>query len=187
MRMFQKTNFSDRTILVLYSTRNIPDALNISNRAVLSIKDDIEDQLRKYEFDVILEENLEGCYFYWSTGIEVNYWGGIWRIVSGFSSFHSGETSGNTGISACDFYFILISKREFGNENWNQPDFAGAFYWTPSLFKIPSFLPNTWDMRTKVDKFLYNYFANFAPLRESTYFNISIFLCALNPLFVRSR
>ena len=60
MRTFNQTNFSNRSVMVLYSTRGLSDAVSKNNRASMSIIDDIQDKLRGYEFDVVLGEDLEG-------------------------------------------------------------------------------------------------------------------------------
>ena len=60
MRMFQKTSFKDRTVVVLYSTRGMKGAFRKNSRAVQSLMDDIQDQLRGMEFDVILSDGLDG-------------------------------------------------------------------------------------------------------------------------------
>ncbi|MBW2738472.1 MAG: hypothetical protein JRE64_06380 [Deltaproteobacteria bacterium] len=60
MRTFNQTNFSNRSVMVLYSTRGLSDAVSKNNRAAMSIIDDIQDKLRGYEFDVILGEDIEG-------------------------------------------------------------------------------------------------------------------------------
>lgn len=60
MRMFQKTSFKDRSVVVLYSTRDMEGAFKKNSRAVVSLMDDIQDQLREMEFDIILEDGLEG-------------------------------------------------------------------------------------------------------------------------------
>jgi len=60
MRMFQKTSFKDRTVMVLYSTRKLDGAFLKNTSAVQSMMDDIQDQLRGMEFDVVLEDGLDG-------------------------------------------------------------------------------------------------------------------------------
>lgn len=60
MRMFQKTSFKDRTVMVLYSTRKMDGAFLKNSSAVQSLMDDIQDQLRDMEFDIVLEDGLEG-------------------------------------------------------------------------------------------------------------------------------
>jgi hypothetical protein len=60
MRMFNKTNFKGRSVIVLYSTRKLDGAFNKQTRAVQSMMDDIQDQLRAMEFDIVLEDGLEG-------------------------------------------------------------------------------------------------------------------------------
>jgi len=60
MRMFNKTNFKGRSVVVLYSTRKMEGAFRKNTRAVQSLLDDIQDQLRAMEFDIVLEDGLEG-------------------------------------------------------------------------------------------------------------------------------
>ncbi len=60
MRMFQKTSFKDKSVMVLYSKRRMDGAFDKHTRAVQSLMDDIEDQLRGMEFDVVLADSLEG-------------------------------------------------------------------------------------------------------------------------------
>jgi hypothetical protein len=60
MRMFNKTNFKGRSVIVLYSKRGMKGAFNKNSRAVQSMMDDIQDQLRAMEFDIVLEDGLEG-------------------------------------------------------------------------------------------------------------------------------
>ena len=60
MRMFQKTSFKDRSVVVLYSKRKMDGAFSKDTSAAVSLMDDIQDQLRAMEFDVVLEDGLEG-------------------------------------------------------------------------------------------------------------------------------
>jgi hypothetical protein len=60
MRMFNKTSFKDRSVVILYSRRGLDGAFAKNTRAVQSLIDDIQDQLRAMEFDIVLEGELEG-------------------------------------------------------------------------------------------------------------------------------
>ena len=52
MRMFNKSNFKDKTVMVFYTTRGMLGALETYSEAVQSIMLDIKKQLTKYQFDV---------------------------------------------------------------------------------------------------------------------------------------
>jgi hypothetical protein len=60
MRMFNKTNFKDRSVVVLYSTRGMKDAFQTGTDAVTELMDDIEGQLRNMAFDIKLSGDLPG-------------------------------------------------------------------------------------------------------------------------------
>jgi len=58
MRMFNKTNFKDKTVMVFYTTRGMPGALESYSEAAQSILLNIKKQLNKYQFDVRVKEQV---------------------------------------------------------------------------------------------------------------------------------
>jgi len=58
MRMFTKENFNNRSVMVLYSTRNMKQALDKDQEAAQAMIDDIQDALVEKSFDVKLKASL---------------------------------------------------------------------------------------------------------------------------------